>query len=174
MAAAVSGDVKQTSFKRAFAVFDRNQTGEIDSGDFSTALRSLGYNPTNTQVEDVLKAANKGDKDKINFEEFADMLGKFDASTKDEAEESLREAFKKFDRDGNGYISPDELLYVVCNSGEKLSREEAEELISMFDKNADGQLSWEEFVEFFKCDREAPEANMCIPEENLTEEDKRT
>jgi len=94
MAAAVSGDVKQTSFKRAFAVFDRNQTGEIDSGDFPTAVRSLGYNPTNTQVQDVLKAANKGDKDKINFEEFADMLGKFDASTKDEAEESLREAFK--------------------------------------------------------------------------------
>ena len=82
--------------------------------------------------------------------------------------------FRKFDRDGNGYISPDELLYVVCNSGEKLSREEAEELISMFDKNADGQLSWEEFVEFFKCDREAPEANLCIPEEGFTEEDTRT
>lgn len=44
----------------------------------------------------------------------------------------------------------------------------------MFDKNADGQLSWEEFVEFFKCDREAPEANMTIPEEDLTEEDTRT
>lgn len=81
---------------------------------------------------------------------------------------------RKFDRDGNGYISPDELLYVVCNSGEKLSREEAEELISMFDKNADGQLSWEEFVEFFKCDRDASENNMTIPEEDLTEEDTRT
>ena len=73
--------------------------------------------------------------------------------------------YRKFDRDGNGYISPDELLYVVCNSGEKLSREEAEELISMFDKNADGQLSWEEFVDFFKCDKEATESNATIPEE---------
>ena len=84
--------------------------------------------------------------------------------------------YRKFDRDGNGYISPDELLYVVCNSGEKLSREEAEELIGMFDKNADGQLSWEEFVEFFKCDKEAPEASMTIPEEEegATEEETRT
>lgn len=81
---------------------------------------------------------------------------------------------RKFDRDGNGYISPDELLTVVCNSGEKLSREEAEELIGMFDKNEDGQLSWEEFVEFFKCDRDAPEANMTISEEDFTEEDTRT
>lgn len=77
---------------------------------------------------------------------------------------------RKFDRDGNGYISPDELLYVVCNSGEKLSREEAEELIGMFDKNDDGQLSWEEFVEFFKCDREATEGNVTIPEESSQEE----
>ena len=63
---------------------------------------------------------------------------------------------------------------MVCNSGEKLSREEAEELIGMFDKNEDGQLSWEEFVEFFKCDRDAPEANMTISEEDFTEEDTRT
>lgn len=94
MAAELTGDVKQKSFKEAFAVFDRDQTGEIDIGDFPTAVRSLGYNPTNSQVEDVLKAANKSEKDKINFEEFADMLAKFDASSKDDAEESLREAFK--------------------------------------------------------------------------------
>ena len=94
MAVALTGDVKQASFKQAFAVFDRDQKGEIDSGDFSKAVRSLGYNPTNSQVEDVLKVANKGEKDKINFEEFADMLAKFDASTKDDAEEPLREAFK--------------------------------------------------------------------------------
>ena len=72
---------------------------------------------------------------------------------------------RRFDRDGNGYISPDELLHVVCNSGEKLSREEAEELVSMFDTNADGQLSWEEFVEFFKCDRDAAEVSSLPPEE---------
>ena len=64
MAAELTGDVKQKSFKEAFAVFDRDQTGEIDIGDFPTAVRSLGYNPTNSQVEDVLKAANKSEKEK--------------------------------------------------------------------------------------------------------------
>lgn len=174
MAAALPPDVQ--SFKRAFDVFDYDRTGEINFVDFPTAVRSLGFNPTNSQVDEVLKAANKEEKDKINFEEFSDMIVKFKECRTEEAEESLREAFKKFDRDGNGYISPDELLYVVCNSGEKLSREEAEELIGMFDKNADGQLSWEEFVEFFKCDKEAPEASMTIPEEEegATEEETRT
>lgn len=163
MATVTPDDVQ--SFKAAFDVFDHDKTGEIEYVDFPNAVRSLGFNPTNNQVAEVLKACNKSEKDKINFDEFAEMLGKFNECKKEDAEESLREAFKKFDRDGNGYISPDELLYVVCNSGEKLSREEAEELISMFDKNDDGQLSWEEFVEFFKCDRDATEGNMTIPEE---------
>ncbi len=92
--AAVLKDEKQQSFQQAFGVFDRDQSGEIDCVDFPTAVRSLGYNPTNGQVEEVLKGANKGEKDKINFDEFADMLGRFDSSSKDEAEESLREAFK--------------------------------------------------------------------------------
>lgn len=168
MATVIPDDVQ--SFKAAFEVFDHDKTGEISCEDFSNAVRAIGFNPTNNQVVEVLKAANKGEKDKINFDEFVDMLGKFNECRKEDAEESLREAFKKFDRDGNGYISPDELLYVVCNSGEKLSREEAEELIGMFDKNDDGQLSWEEFVEFFKCDREATEGNVTIPEESSQEE----
>lgn len=168
MATVIPDDVQ--SFKAAFEVFDHDKTGEISYVDFPNAVRAIGFNPTNNQVVEVLKAANKGEKDKINFDEFVDMLGKFNECRKEDAEESLREAFKKFDRDGNGYISPDELLYVVCNSGEKLSREEAEELIGMFDKNDDGQLSWEEFVEFFKCDREATEGNVTIPEESSQEE----
>jgi len=166
MAAEMSGSVQ--SFKRAFDMFDYDKTGEINFVDFPEAVQCLGLNPTNSQVEQVLEANNKEADDKINFDEFSSMMAKLETSGKEETEESLRAAFMKFDRDGNGYISPDELLYVVCNSGEKLSREEAEELISMFDKNADGQLSWEEFVEFFKCDKEAPEDT--IPEEDTTDE----
>lgn len=55
-----------------------------------------------------------------------------------------------FDRDGNGYISVDELRYVVTTFGEILTKEEAEELIAMFDTNRDGKLEYEEFVSWAK------------------------
>lgn len=55
-----------------------------------------------------------------------------------------------FDRDGNGYISAEELRYVVTTFGEVLTNEEAEELIAMFDTNKDGQLEYEEFVTWAK------------------------
>ena len=37
------------------------------------------------------------------------------------SEEQIKEAFKVFDRDGNGYISPAELKYVMTSLGEELS-----------------------------------------------------
>lgn len=92
MATVITEDVQR--YKAAFDVFDRDQTGEITYADFPTAVRSLGYNPTNSQVAEILKAANKSETDKIKFDEFADMLGKFDECRKEDAEESLREAFK--------------------------------------------------------------------------------
>ena len=92
MAASLSG--KTPSFKRAFDAFDYDQTGEIDFVDFPTVVRSLGYNPTNSQVDEVLKAANKQVNGKINFDEFSDMMEKFEECRKEDAEESLREAFK--------------------------------------------------------------------------------
>ena len=55
-----------------------------------------------------------------------------------------------FDRDGNGYISTEELRYVVTTFGERLTEEEAEELIAMFDQNKNGQLEYEEFVTWAK------------------------
>lgn len=85
---------KVLSLKRAFDVFDHDQKGEINFIDFPTAVRSLGFNPTNSQVTEVLKAANKEENDKINFAEFSDMMGKFEGCRKEDAEEALREAFK--------------------------------------------------------------------------------
>ena len=92
MATVIPDDVQ--SFKAAFEVFDHDKTGEISYEDFPNAVRAIGFNPTNNQVVEVLKAANKGEKDKINFDEFVDMLGKFNECRKEDAEESLREAFK--------------------------------------------------------------------------------
>ena len=41
-----------------------------------------------------------------------------------DTEEELKEAFRVFDKDGNGYISAAELRHVMTNLGEKLTDEE--------------------------------------------------
>ena len=63
-----------------------------------------------------------------------------------DSEEEIREAFKVFDKDGNGFISAAELRHVMTNLGEKLTDEEVDEMIREADIDGDGQINYEEFV----------------------------
>ena len=67
-----------------------------------------------------------------------------------DTESELIEAFKVFDRDGNGFISAAELRHVMTNLGEKLSDEEVDEMIREADIDGDGQINYEGFFFFSK------------------------
>jgi len=61
------------------------------------------------------------------------------------AEDEIREAFKVFDMDGNGFISRTELRHVMMNLGEKMSEDECNYLVEEADVDGDGQINYEEF-----------------------------
>ena len=64
-----------------------------------------------------------------------------------DTEEELIEAFKVFDRDGNGLISASELKHVIeKSSGENLSDNEVNEMINEADIDGDGFINYDEFV----------------------------
>jgi calmodulin len=63
-----------------------------------------------------------------------------------DSQEEIEEAFKVFDKDGNGYISAAELRHVMTSLGEKLSEEEVDEMIREADVDGDGQINYQEFV----------------------------
>ena len=63
-----------------------------------------------------------------------------------DSEEEILEAFKVFDKDGNGFISAAELRHIMTNLGEKLTDEEVDEMIREADIDGDGQINYEEFV----------------------------
>ena len=55
----------------------------------------------------------------------------------------LFQAFRVFDKDGNGFISAAELRHVMTNLGEKLTDEEVDEMIREADIDGDGQVNYE-------------------------------
>lgn len=61
-------------------------------------------------------------------------------------EEEIRQAFKVFDKDGNGYITSEELAQVMANLGERLTAGELREMMKEADTNGDGRIDYEEFV----------------------------
>jgi calcium-binding protein CML len=56
-------------------------------------------------------------------------------------EEELKESFKYFDKDGNGYITPNELRSVMLNIGEKLTDIELEQMMKDVDCDKDGRIN---------------------------------
>jgi calmodulin len=61
-------------------------------------------------------------------------------------EDEIRQAFKVFDKDGDGFITLEELGFVMANLGEKLSPTELEEMVKEADTDGDGKINYKEFV----------------------------
>jgi len=124
-------------FKEAFSLFDKDGDGTITTKELGTVMRSLGQNPTEAELQDMINEVDADGNGTIDFPEFLTMMARKMKDT--DSEEEIKEAFKEFDRDGDGFISAAELRHVVTN----LSDEEADEMIREADLDGDGQcVSW--------------------------------
>jgi len=131
-------------FKEAFSLFDKDGDGTITTKELGTVMRSLGQNPTEAELQDMINEVDADGNGTIDFPEFLTMMARKMKDT--DTEEEIREAFRVFDKDGNGFISAAELRHVMTNLGEKLTDEEVDEMIREADIDGDGQVNYEEFV----------------------------
>uniref|UniRef100_H0VKV0 Calmodulin n=1 Tax=Cavia porcellus TaxID=10141 RepID=H0VKV0_CAVPO len=122
-------------FKEAFPLFDKDGDGTITTKELGTVLRSLGQNPTEAELQDMINEVDADGNGTIDFPEFLTR------------KEEVRKAFCVFDEYGNGYISAAELRHVMTNLGEKLTDEEVDDMIREADINGDGQVNHKEFVQ---------------------------
>jgi len=131
-------------FKEAFSLFDKDGDGTITTKELGTVMRSLGQNPTEAELADMINEVDADGNGTIDFPEFLTMMARKMKDT--DSEEEILEAFKVFDKDGNGFISAAELRHIMTNLGEKLTDEEVDEMLREADIDGDGQINYEEVV----------------------------
>ena len=119
-------------------------SGCITTEELGTVMRSLGQNPTEAELQEMINEVDADGNGTIDFPEFLNLMARKMKET--DSEEELKEAFRVFDKDQNGFISAQELRHVMTNLGEKLSDEEVDEMIREADVDGDGQINYEEFV----------------------------
>ncbi|CAM9312413.1 unnamed protein product, partial [Phaeothamnion confervicola] len=122
--------------------FDKDGNGEIDEQELGIVMRSLGYSPTQQQLKDMMKTVDINGDGVIGFEEFVVSV----CEVETDFEKEIREAFKFFDKDGNGEITPTELASIMRGLGANLSDNEIHMLLKEADSNGDGVINLDEFL----------------------------
>jgi hypothetical protein len=91
--------------------------GTITTSELGTVMRSLGRNPTDVELEGILKSVDKDQNGTIEFSEFVDLMGRSQQTLSPGAEpqDELFQAFSVFDKDASGKISLTELETVMNN-----------------------------------------------------------
>jgi len=117
--------------------------GSVDSSQVSGIMKSIGQNPSDAEIQDMVNQVDKDGTGSIDFPEFLMMMAM--KADSENAEDEIREAFQVFDGDGNGYINRQELTLVMSNLGEKLTTTEIQGMIDEADIDGDGQINYEEF-----------------------------
>ncbi|EDW32553.1 GL11701 [Drosophila persimilis] len=137
-------DEENKFIEDAFAVMDKESDGSVTAKELAVLMRSLGRSPTDNELQAMINEVDADGNGSIELEEFASMIIRKMHDTNHEDE--LRDAFRVFDKENNGYITSSELKVVLTALGMKLPDDEIEEMIREYDIDQDGRLDFEEFV----------------------------
>ena len=148
MVNSANDEEKEAEYKEAFSLFDKDGDGTITTKELGTVMKNLGQNPTEAELQEMIKEVDVDKNGIIDFPEFLSLMARKMKDT--DTDEELKEAFDVFDRDGNGQISASELRQVMIHLVEKLTDEEIDEMIGEADLDGDDHMNFEEFVRMMK------------------------
>jgi len=131
-------DDQIAQFKEAFSLFDRDGDGKISTAEFGTAIRSLGANPTNAELREMI--AEIDTTSLIDFPLFVSLMSI--QLQKVRGESDVIAAFRVFDKAESGYVLVDDIRHVLSTLGETLSKEEIDRMIDEADENKTGKIEY--------------------------------
>ncbi|XP_072941198.1 uncharacterized protein [Epargyreus clarus] len=140
---------EQTSdLRKAFNLLDYTGEGKIKAADFRVAIKALGYEPTNEELQKMISAVDKGQTGKLSFESFETAIMR--KVMAQDTEGDVMKSFRLFDMNDNGFISFENVKRVTEILGTYLTDEEIEEMIDDADKDFDGFVSVQEFMKMIR------------------------
>ncbi len=125
-------------------MFNKDKDGAITARELGNMMRSIGQNPTDEEVNAMIKEVDLNSDGKIELDEFITLMSRNSPDT--QTEDEVINAFRVFDKEGNGLIATAELKHIMMTIGDKMTEAEADEMIHEADIDDDGVINYEEFV----------------------------
>ncbi|KAM7520475.1 hypothetical protein LguiB_019437 [Lonicera macranthoides] len=139
---------KRQEIKEAFELFDTDGSGTIDAKELNIAMRALGFELNEEQINQMIADVDKDGSGAIDFDEFVHMMtakiGERDTK------EELMKAFQVIDQDKNGKISAGDIQRIAKELGEHFTDKEIQEMVEEADRDRDGEVNIEEFMRMMR------------------------
>ena len=89
-------DEQLESFKETFMMFDKDGDGTVSTKELGAVMRSLGNNPTQEELEELIDDADRDGSGSVDFREFVELMIKREAEK--ETIDDLKQVFRVFDK----------------------------------------------------------------------------
>jgi calcium-dependent protein kinase len=169
IAGEVGGD-KLMELKNTFITLDTDHSGVLSMDEIREGLVQAGIKDIPAELAKVMESIDADGSGMIDYTEFiaASM------SVREYIQEDVCwKAFRVFDLDGNGFLTPDELTQVLSrDDGKEMADrfnhtpDEIEQIIKECDTDGDGHISFEEFLAMMKKDEALPTKRASILEKS--------
>ena len=139
--------------KKEFLLLDADGDGTISVNELGSVLRSM-KGKLRASEADIKRALREIDRDgdgTVDLKEYIKHCkNKTNADLVHRAlvqRSNIRKEFERFDEDGSGYITQEELLQVIqARAAVTVTKEQVQRMMADSDDNNDGQINYEEFV----------------------------
>ena len=131
-------------YKKIFEMYDNNKDGNVNSIELANILKAIDINVSDEEIRDIIFELDLEGNGEINYEDFLTIVKRREKDV--DKEEEVLNAFKLFDKEGNGLININELKHIMLTVGNNITEEELNDLLKEADTDNDGYINYEEFL----------------------------
>jgi len=141
-------DDQTATMRKVFAMFDQSKTGFVETSKFVNILNTLGQNFDEDDLKVKITEVDAEGEGRVDFDQFCLVVMPFLEEEDDEAmHEELKEAFRMYDKGGDGYITTKVLKEILQELDNKLTEDDLDNIIEEVDEDGSGTVDFDEFME---------------------------
>merc|ERR1712123_103664 len=145
--------------KVCFDLFDTKKQDFLSADDLGEIMRAMGFRPSEEELKSLLAEIDEDGSGEIEFGEFCQLCATslVEDPPLEEMKKELKDAFKLYDREGQGFITNDTLEEIIRELLAPLTDEEVAGILEELDEDGSGSMDFDEFCEMMMTKPEGAE-----------------
>ncbi|CAH8630148.1 unnamed protein product [Heterobilharzia americana] len=138
----IFSDAIYDELSQAFRYIDKNRDGMLDVEDISNLFMTLGIGVNKNNISVAIRSLSDSN-DSIGLPLFIELLGR--ALENPGGSQELRTLFRIVDRNGDGYLDPEEISFRMSKTVGPITKEETSLLLDSIHMDDGPTVNCEEF-----------------------------